>query len=138
MDLSEKALEQARIIHPGIHFQSGNMLELEFTDNSIAAVVSFYAIVHFTKDQVEKAFREVFRVLQPAGIFLFTYHIGEDTIRLKEYLGKDVDIDFTLFTTDFISSSLKNCGFKEIDIIEREPYPEVEYPSRRAYVFAIG
>jgi len=136
LDLSEKILEQARTTHPEINFRKGNILELEFDDDSIGGVVAFYAIVHFTEEQVEIAFLEVFRVLQPGGIFLFTYHIGEETIHLDEFLGKKVDIDLMFFTTDFIFSCLKDSGFEKIKIIEREPYPGVEYESRRAYVFA--
>jgi ubiquinone/menaquinone biosynthesis C-methylase UbiE len=136
LDLSEKILEQARTTHPEIHFRKGNILELEFENDLIAGVVAFYAIVHFTEEQVEIACREVFRVLQPGGIFLFTYHIGEKTIHVEEFLGKKIDIDFMFFTTDFIFSCLKKSGFEKIEIIEREPYPEVEYKSRRAYVFA--
>lgn len=135
MDLSEKIVEQAKIIHPGIHFQKGNILDLDFQSNSIAAVVAFYAIVHFTEEQVTTAFREIFRILQPNGIFLFTYHIGNETIHLDRFLGKKVDVDFMFFTTEFISSSLKETGFEQIDIGEREPYPGVEYASRRSYVF---
>ncbi len=137
LDLSEKILEQARTIHPGIQFRKGNILELEFESNSIAGVVAFYAIVHFTEEQVGIAFREVFRVLQPGGIFLFTYHIGADTIHLDEFLDKKVNIDFMFFTTDFIFSCLEASRFAKIEIIEREPYPGVEYESRRAYAFAI-
>ena len=136
LDLSEKMLEQARRIHPEIHFLRGNILDLEFENDSIGGVVAFYVIVHFTEEQVGIAFREVFRVLQPGGIFLFTYHIGEETIHLDEFLDKKVDIDFMFFTTDFIFSCLKDSGFEKIEIIEREPYPRVEYKSRRAYVFA--
>ena len=137
LDLSEKILEQARRVHPEIHFRKGNILEPEFENDSIAGVVAFYVIVHFTEEQVGIAFREVFRVLQPGGIFLFTYHIGEESIHLDEFLGKKVNIDVMFFTTDFIFSCLKDSGFEKIEIFEREPYPRVEYKSRRAYVFAI-
>ncbi|MBN2324109.1 MAG: class I SAM-dependent methyltransferase [Spirochaetes bacterium] len=136
LDLSEKILEQARTIHPKIHFRKGNILDLEFENDSIGGVVSFYAIVHFTKEQVKQAFREIFRVLQPGGSLLLTYHIGDETIHLDEFLGKKIDIDFMFFTTDFITGCLKKSGFEKIEIIERDPYPGVEYESRRAYVFA--
>ncbi len=136
LDISEKLLEQARTINPEICFRRGDILELEFEDSSIAGIVAFYAIVHFAEEQVAKAFREIFRVLQPGGIFLFTYHIGEETIHLSEFLGRVVDLDFTFFRTAFISHCLEEVGFQGIEVIERDPYPEVEYQSRRAYVFA--
>jgi ubiquinone/menaquinone biosynthesis C-methylase UbiE len=136
LDLSEKILKQARRIHPEINFRKGNILDFEFEDDSIGGVVAFYAIVHFTKEQVEIAFREVFRVLRSGGLFLLAYHIGEETIHIDEFLGRKVDFDFMFFTTDFIYSCLQPIGFKKIEIIERDPYPGVEYQSRRAYVFA--
>ena len=136
MDLSENILEQARCNNPGIHFRKGNMLELSFGNDSIAGIVAFYAIVHFSEEQVDVAFREVFRVLHPGGIFLFTYHIGEENIHVQEFLGKKVDIDLMLFKTDFIVSCLKRNGFTILDVITREPYPEVEYETQRAYVLA--
>ncbi len=136
LDLSEKILEQARSLHPEIPFHKGNILNLEFEYDSIAGVVAFYAIIHFTEKQVEKACREVFRVLQPGGIFLLTFHIGKETIHVEEFLGKKTDIDLMFFTTDFISNCLSKSGFEKLEIIEREPYPGVEYESRRAYAFA--
>jgi ubiquinone/menaquinone biosynthesis C-methylase UbiE len=135
LDLSEKMLEQAKSLHPGIHFQKGNILELDFENDSLAGVVAFYAIVHFTKEQIGIAFREIFRVLQQGGIFLLTFHIGNKTLHIEEFLGKKTDVDFMLFTTEFVYNCLDQHGFEKIEIIEREPYPGVEYESRRAYVF---
>ena len=137
MDLSAKMLEEARTKYPGIHFRRGNILELEFDKESISGAVAFYAMVHFTGEEVGMACREVFRVLQPGGLFLLTYHIGEGTIHVDEFLGRSVSIDFMFFTTDFISCCLEDSGFDNIDILEREAYPGVEYESRRAYAFAI-
>lgn len=62
MDLSERMPERARTIHPEIHFRRGNILELEFENDSVAGAVAFSAIVHFSKEQVSRAIHEVFRV----------------------------------------------------------------------------
>lgn len=136
MDLSQRVLERARTLHPKIRFQKGTILELDFENESIAGVVAFYAIVHFSEEQLGRAFDEIFRVLQADGIFLFTYHIGDETIHLEAFLDKAVDLDFMFFRTDFILRCLEASGFRGIEVIERDPYPEVEYQSRRAYVFA--
>lgn len=136
LDLSGKMVERARIMHPDIIFQKGNILDLEFESGSIAGIVAFYAIVHFSQAQVKKAFHEIFRVLEPGGIFLFTFHIGDGKIHLEEFLGKAVEIDFMFFDPAFILSSIKNAGFEDVEITERAPYPGIEYQSSRAYVFA--
>lgn len=136
LDLSEKLLDQARTIHPDIHFRKGNILDLEFENDSIAGIVAFYAIVHFTQGQAARAVHEIFRVLKPEGTLLLTFHIGGQTLHLDEFLGRKIDIDFMFFTTDFIHGCLKDSGFENIEIIERDPYPDLEYQSRRAYVFA--
>jgi SAM-dependent methyltransferase len=136
LDLSERLIDRARAAHPGIHFRTGNLLDLDFPDASIAGVVCFYAIVHFSNDQAEQAFREMWRVLRPGGMLLLTYHIGRTTMHLDRFLGREIDLVFTFFTTDFVTGSLVKCGFEKVEVIERDPYPEVEYQSRRAYAFA--
>lgn len=136
LDLSEAMLEQARTLHPDICFRKGDILSLDFKDETIAGVVAFYAIIHFTDEQVGTAFREVFRVLKPGGLFLFTYHVGVGTIHLDEFLGRIVNMDVMFFDTASICGLLRKSGFERIETIEREPYPGVEYQSRRAYVFA--
>ena len=45
-------------------------------------------------------------------------------------------LDFIFFETGEMKDHLKLVGFELEEVIERDPYPEVEYPSRRAYIFA--
>ena len=136
LDLSPKLVSQARLGNSALTFVQGDMLALDFDDCSVAAIVSFYSIVHFTMAQVRRAFSEFHRVLDAGGFLLLTFHIGEETLHVKEFLGKAADIEFMLFTTEQIVEALTEVGFECSGVIEREPYPDVEYQSRRAYVFA--
>jgi hypothetical protein len=46
-------------------------------------------------------------------------------------------MDFFLFQPQVIRGYVEAAGFAIEEIIERDPYPpEVEYPSRRAYILA--
>jgi hypothetical protein len=76
------------------------------------------------------------RVLQPAGRLLLAFHIGEAAIHVDEFLGQAMSLDFVFFKPEFVQETLQSAGFINIEVIEREPYPNVEHPSRRAYVFA--
>jgi hypothetical protein len=75
-------------------------------------------------------------VLSPGGALLLTFHIGEEIIHRDEWWGKEVSLDFIFFESEEMKDHLKTVGFELQEVIERDPYPEVEYPSRRAYVFA--
>lgn len=47
----------------------------------------------------------------------------------------DVDIDLYFFQTDMIVELLHETGFRIIDALERRPYEDVEYLSKRGYVW---
>ena len=76
------------------------------------------------------------RVLRPGGLLLLAFHIGGETIHLDEWWGQPVSVDFHFFHPEEMADSLRIVGFEVEEIIEREPYPEVEYQTRRAYIFA--
>jgi len=77
------------------------------------------------------------RVLQPGGLLLLAFHIGDEVIRPAELWGQPVSMEFYHLRPEKILSLLTEAGFAIEDAIEREPYaPDVEYQSRRAYVFA--
>ena len=62
--------------------------------------------------------------------------MGRETVHRDELWGHEVSIDFHFFTADEIAAALGEAGFEIEETVEREPYPDVEYPSRRAYILA--
>jgi hypothetical protein len=76
------------------------------------------------------------RVLQPGGRLLLTFHIGEGSVHVDEFLGRPVALDFVFFTPKGVTDEVIRAGFAAVEVIERDPYADVEYPSRRAYLFA--
>ena len=137
LDLSTKMLEQARRLNPDISFREGNMTALDLEDETLAGIVSFYAIVNIPKESLPLVFREMARVLCPGGMLLLAFHMGDEVLQEKELWGRPISMDFFLFQPSTIREYIELAGLYIQEIIEREPYaPEVEYQSRRAYVFA--
>lgn len=135
IDLSPEMIAVARQLSPHLHFEVGDMLDLHYPDNSFAAAIAFYAIVHFDTSQLRTAFREMNRVLAADGALLFAFHIGNNIVHLDNFLDKPVDIDFYFFEIATIKNILAETGFEIVDIIERQPYAGIEHPSQRAYIW---
>ena len=76
------------------------------------------------------------RVLRPGGLLLLAFHVGDETVHLDEWWGQRVSVNFLFFRPEEMADSLRAAGFEIEDIVEREPYPDVEHQSRRAYIFA--
>src|SRR5262249_54241746 len=137
LDLSPRMVEQARRLSPDISFREGNILAIELEDASLAGITAFYAIVNIPKDHLPTVFREMCRVLRAGGNLLLAFHIGDDVICPQSLWNNPIGMEFYQLQTAQISQLLTDAGFDVVEITEREPYaPEVEYQSRRAYVFA--
>jgi len=136
LDLSPRMLEQARKLNPDIPFREGNMMSLDIADGTLAGIAAFYAIVNIPRQSLALAFREFRRVLGPEGLLLLAFHMGEEIIREEELWGQKISMDFLLFQPSEIKAGLEAAGLTVEEVVEREPYPDVEYPSRRAYIFA--
>jgi ubiquinone/menaquinone biosynthesis C-methylase UbiE len=129
-------LEEARKLNPDIPFREGNMLSLDIPDGTLAGVAAFYAIVNIPRQSLPLVFREIWRVLQSCGLLLLAFHIGNEALHEDELWGQMISMDFLLFQPSEIRLELEKVGFNIEEVVEREPYPDVEYPSRRAYIFA--
>lgn len=135
IDISSKMVTVAKRINPSLNFETADILSLKYSDRVFGSAIAFYSIVHFDYLQVKTAFKEIKRVLTDNGQFLFSFHIGDNVVHLDDFLGHQVNIDFNYFETNKIIDLLTEIGFEIIDIIEREPYKDAEYPSKRAYIW---
>lgn len=137
VDLSPEMVRQAERLHPAITFRQGNMLALAgIADHSFSGIAAFYSIIHVPRPLVVNALQELKRVLRPEGVLLLAFHIGQEIIHRDEWWDKKVSLDFLFFETEEMKGYLQTAGFELQEVIEREPYSDVEYPSRRAYLFA--
>jgi ubiquinone/menaquinone biosynthesis C-methylase UbiE len=135
IDLSPEMVKCASRLNPDISFEQGDMLKLEAADESMAGVVSFYAIIHLRRDDVTNALKEMHRVLQPGGNLLVSFHGGDGELHRDEWYDQPVSIDVNLFRSDEMRTYLQVAGFEVERIAEREPY-EFEYPTQRMYALA--
>jgi SAM-dependent methyltransferase len=136
VDLSPAMVERARRLTPEVEFRQGDMTALDAPDGAWAGIVAFYSIIHIPRGDMARALAELRRVLRPGGLLLLAFHVGDDTIHLDEWWGQKVSVDFFFFPVEQVTGSLRAEGFEIEEVFEREPYPDVEYQSRRAYVFA--
>jgi SAM-dependent methyltransferase len=136
LDLSPAMLEQARKLNPDIPFREGNMMSLGIQDGTLAGIAAFYAIVNIPRQSLPLIFREMERVLRPGGLLLLAFHAGDEVLHEDELWGQKISMDFLFFQPSEIKLDLQTAGFAIEEIVERDPYPDVEYQSRRAYIFA--
>jgi SAM-dependent methyltransferase len=137
IDLSTEMIKQARRLNPDIAFRQGNMLALTgVAEDSFGGIAAFYSIIHIPRPSLVDAMREMKRVLCPGGRLLLTFHIGQKDVHLDEWWNKPVSLDFYFFETEEMKGNLTQAGFELEEVIERDPYPDVEVQTRRAYVFA--
>jgi SAM-dependent methyltransferase len=136
VDLSAEMVERARHLTPAVEFQQGDMMALDIPDGTSVGIVAFYSVIHIPRTDMLHALGELRRVLRPGGLLLLTFHVGDDTIHLDQWWDQAVCVDFFFFRSAEMAGYLTSAGFVIEEIIEREPYPDVEHQSRRSYIFA--
>lgn len=136
IDLADEMVAQAQRLHPALRFERADMRALPFADGALAGVVALYCLIHLALDEMPAALAEFRRALRPGGALLVSFHIGAETRHVEEMLGEAVNLDFRFFTPNAMRQWLTGAGFRVAQVIEREPYPEIEVQTRRAYILA--
>jgi len=137
IDLSAAMVENAGRLYPDVSFQQGDMLALTgVPDGSYGGIAAFYSIVHIGREDVVRGLMEMRRVLRPGGVLLLAFHLGREVVHKDEWWGHEVSVDFFFYERQEMLGYFEAAGFALEEAIERDPYPELEFPSRRGYLFA--
>jgi SAM-dependent methyltransferase len=136
LDLSPAMIALARELNPVLTFQTGDLRALPFESGALAGIAAFYSIIHVARGEVVDALREMGRALRPGGRLLLAFHVGSEVRHVEDLWGEAVALDFVFFEVGEMRGYLEAAGFEVDEIVEREPYPEVEVQTRRAYILA--
>jgi ubiquinone/menaquinone biosynthesis C-methylase UbiE len=142
VDLSPGMIDIARRRAPELTFAVGSMLELPAGDGAWAGIVAAYSIIHLAPDERARACAEFARVTLPGGWLLVAFHVDSsgfaagDVNGLTSWFGERVGLDVYFLHPDEVVGQLEGAGFSVIARLERQPTPEVEFPSRRCYLLA--
>lgn len=141
VDVSQGMIDTARRLNPGLVFERGDMLHLEFPDSSFAGITAFYSLIHIDRTRISDALAELFRILGEGGHLLISFHAGQGEAHVDHYYshgkqdGPRIALHVTFFGLEEMQRGIESAGFLIEERLDREPY-EFEYPSRRAYILA--
>ncbi len=115
VDFSSRMLEMANKFVPKMETINGNILSVDFDDESFDAVVATYSLFHIKAKKHKALFEKIHHWLKPNGCFLFTY-------ATKSYTGKAVFEGYKTFmgrelfyshkTPEELYTDLEKVGFE--------------------------
>ncbi|HTK18321.1 MAG TPA: methyltransferase domain-containing protein [Mucilaginibacter sp.] len=120
------AIAQRELNNNGISFQTENLLNLSFSDNSFDLVICQFGMM-FLPDK-QKGFDELYRVLKPGGkLMVFTwddtlnmplFKLLIDELILPHFRDEDTTrfkVPFSLHDEKILINWMKNSGFKDTE-----------------------
>ena len=133
IDLSPEMITIARRDYPHLRFAVGTMTDLDLGDASVAGIVAFWSVIHVPDDAVPGVFAEFRRVLQPHGLLLVGFHVGDETQHTSEgYTGRPINVDSHHRRPATVTAWLRDAGFSiEAEMVLR---PDEAVPG--AVIFA--
>jgi SAM-dependent methyltransferase len=135
VDLSP-AMAAIAVHRNGVSSAAGSLTALPLAHGSLAAAVVFYALIHLDDPGLAAAAGELARVLRPGGVALVSIHIGDEVRHIADWHGEPVDLDFRFLQPGTLQRLLASAGLIVEAVLEREPIPDVEAQTRRAYLLA--
>lgn len=135
-DVSEGMVAEARQRFPGLTFEQADLRSLVRppAESGWAAVVAWYALVHLSGSELDRAVGALARPLRPGGWLALGVHVGDEVRHATEWWGHEVDLDFVLHDADRVRSAVEHAGLQDVEWYLRGPYLGGEVDTERLYV----
>lgn len=117
VDLSQKMIDLAQSRVPAAKFKVMDIRSLDFEDETFDNVWASACFLHIPKKEIEKALREVHRVMKADGNFYLSLKQGEGEILKPDDRYGGVEKFWSFFEKNEISQILQNIEFKILDFI---------------------
>jgi len=130
LDLSSSAVEFCRsyLSRPNVHFEVGDAENLPFPDSSFDVVLNIESACHYP--DVNAFYRSAFRVLRPAGHFLYSDSIDGDQVdhRLALLRGAGFTVESTRDVTANILRSSDEVAALRFSLMQAAGMPTIAGP----------
>jgi ubiquinone/menaquinone biosynthesis C-methylase UbiE len=135
VDVSQAMLTVARTAHPHIMFEEGRLDNLPIETGVLAGAVCWYSIIYTPPDRLAEAFKELARVLLPAGFLLLAFQAEGEPVHRADAQGTRLPLTSYRHSVRQVASCLEEAGFKIYSTILRASELEHE-TSPQGFVFA--
>ncbi|HUT81873.1 MAG TPA: class I SAM-dependent methyltransferase [Candidatus Bathyarchaeia archaeon] len=113
IDISETQIKLAKKNVPKAQFFIKDMTQLDFPDNYFDGILAYYSIIHIPREEQEGLFKNLFRMLKPNGVALFSLHSTDDPETIyNDFFGEEMF--WSGFDAETNLDILKKIGFKII------------------------
>ena len=138
--MSKELIKKAQHINPNLEFKLMDVRNIEFPDNAFGAVWCSAVLLHLNDSDLEKALRDIYRVLKPGGVVAMSFKEGAGEKEVVETFSTDLSRFYNFKTPESLNTLLKGCGFhvtKSYVVNERERFGQDKRDLNWVWSFAV-
>jgi SAM-dependent methyltransferase len=109
VDFSEAQIELAKKNVPNAHFFCQDMTKLDFPDESLDGICSYYAIIHIPREEHASLLTNFYRMLRTGGIVLLCLGAEDLVDDIDDFLG--TRMYWSHYNSETYLKMLKESGF---------------------------
>jgi len=111
IDISQASVRKAKKDFPFATFTVGNIVDLQYKNNSFDYVVLLEVLEHIQPSNTLKALREIFRVIKPGKYFIISVPLNEGLEQMTSQ-GDNPNAHVRIYTPELIKAELEIAKFK--------------------------